>query len=50
MKTIPFRIIMTQIVVATFAWPIEAANDWITVANGPYTDGCAFHMVPTTWV
>ena len=20
------------------------------MANGPYTDGCAFHMVPTTMV
>src|ERR1022692_2153783 len=47
MKTIPLRIIKTQMVVATFARPIVAANDWMTVANGPYTEDCFFHIAPT---
>src|ERR1017187_7330883 len=47
MNTMPLRIIKTQIVVATSARPIDAANDWITVAKGPYTEGCFFHTVPT---
>ena len=34
-------------VVATFVPPIDAANLWIAVATGPYTDGCFFHSEPT---
>jgi len=50
MKTAPLRIIRAQTVMLTFGPPIDAAKDWITVANGPYTDGCVFHSVPTAWV
>ena len=50
MNTAPLRIIKTQTVVATCGPPIDAANDWITVANGPYTDDCARHIVPTACV
>ena len=44
------RIIRIQTVVATFVPPIDAANLWIAVATGPYTDGCFFHSAPTTRV
>ena len=50
MKTIPLRIISTKTVVATSARPMVAANHWISVANGPYTDDCDFHMSPTASV
>src|ERR1022692_297634 len=50
MNTIPLRIIKIQMVVATFAPPIDAANLWTKVAKGPYTDGCLFHTAPTIWV
>jgi hypothetical protein len=35
MNTAPFRIIKIQMVVATFAPPIVAANRWTAVAMGP---------------
>jgi hypothetical protein len=35
MNTRPFRIIRTQMVVATFGPPIQAANFWTQVAIGP---------------
>ena len=35
MNTSPLRIIRTQMVVTTFAPPIEAANLWTQVAIGP---------------
>ena|ERR1700692_2972217 len=47
MNTMPLRIIKTQMVVATFGPPIDAANRWITVAKGPYTEDCFFHTEPT---
>src|SRR5712692_1279243 len=50
MNTAPLRIIKIQMVVATFAPPIDAANRWIKVAKGPYTEGGLFHTIPTTWV
>ncbi len=49
MNTRPFTIISTQMVVATFAPPTDAAKDWTTVATGPYTERCVFHTAPTTW-
>ncbi len=50
MNTAPLRIIRAQMVAQTCGPPIPAAKDWITVAKGPYTDGCFFHSVPTAWV
>src|SRR5487761_138942 len=46
----PVTIIRTQMVVATLAPPIHAANLWTSVAIGPYTDGCFFHTDPTAAV
>ena len=50
MNTAPLRIMRAQMVAQTCDPPIPAAKDWITVANGPYTDGCFFHSVPTACV
>src|ERR1039458_3371596 len=36
-NTIPLRIIKIQMVVAAFAPPIDAANDWISVPAGAIT-------------
>ena len=35
-------------VAATSDPPIDAANHWAAVANGPYTEDWVFHIVPTT--